>query len=81
MSDYNKYSEVSVKQQKDENEESEESVSDVLNVNYGSADPDQPSSSVPCGGCGAHLHCQVCNCFLSQKPIMYKYITLIQVLF
>ena len=25
---------------------------------YGTADPDIPSSKVPCGGCGAHLHCQ-----------------------
>merc|ERR1719188_1210312 len=25
---------------------------------YGTADPDIPPSKVPCGGCGAHLHCQ-----------------------
>ena len=25
---------------------------------YGTADPDMPASKVPCGGCGAHLHCQ-----------------------
>lgn len=59
MADYNKYIEVSVKQQKDEKEESEERDTDSWNVNYGSADPNQPASSVPCGGCGAHLHCQV----------------------
>lgn len=25
---------------------------------HGSADPNYPVSNVPCGGCGAHLHCQ-----------------------
>lgn len=25
---------------------------------YGTADPDIPPSKIPCGGCGAHLHCQ-----------------------
>lgn len=70
MVDYNKYIEVSVKQQKDEQEESEERDSGSWNVNYGSADPNQPSSSVPCGGCGAHLHCQVYECFLLQKSII-----------
>lgn len=25
---------------------------------YGTADPEIPASQVPCGGCGAHLHCQ-----------------------
>ncbi|TRY71077.1 hypothetical protein TCAL_01172 [Tigriopus californicus] len=25
---------------------------------YGTADPEVPASQVPCGGCGAHLHCQ-----------------------
>merc|ERR1719188_611632 len=25
---------------------------------YGTADPNIPPSKVPCGGCGAHLHCQ-----------------------
>lgn len=26
---------------------------------YGSADPNIMPSKIPCGGCGAHLHCQV----------------------
>lgn len=26
--------------------------------NYGSPDPNIPSSTIPCGGCGAHLHCR-----------------------
>ena len=30
---------------------------------YGSADPELLPSTVPCGKCGAHLHCQVCNKF------------------
>lgn len=28
-------------------------------VNYGIADPAEPVSNVPCGGCGALLHCKV----------------------
>lgn len=28
-------------------------------VYYGSANPNEPVSRVPCGGCGALLHCQV----------------------
>lgn len=27
-------------------------------MEYGTCDPNVPVSSVPCGGCGAHLHCQ-----------------------
>lgn len=26
---------------------------------YGTADPNILPSKIPCGGCGAHLHCQV----------------------
>lgn len=26
---------------------------------YGTADPNVLPSDIPCGGCGAHLHCQV----------------------
>lgn len=29
-----------------------------LRKDYGTADPSIPVSDVPCGGCGAHLHCQ-----------------------
>lgn len=28
-------------------------------VDYGTPDPTMPASNVPCGGCGAHLHCKV----------------------
>lgn len=28
-------------------------------LNYGTSDPNVPVSQVPCGGCGALLHCQV----------------------
>ena len=27
--------------------------------NYGTADPNVMPTKIPCGGCGAHLHCQV----------------------
>lgn len=56
MKDYDKYSEVSVKLQEDSDDELE---IETRNVKYGSADPNVPPSSVSCGGCGAHLHCQV----------------------
>ncbi|CAG9765905.1 unnamed protein product [Ceutorhynchus assimilis] len=32
--------------------------SDNSEVNYGTPDPKCPMSKKPCGGCGAHLHCQ-----------------------
>lgn len=47
MSDYAAY---------DEN--SEENLSLLHGVNFGSANPNEPVSKVPCGGCGALLHCQ-----------------------
>lgn len=40
------------------NEDSEEYISSS-GINYGSSDPGEPVSDVPCGGCGALLHCQV----------------------
>lgn len=45
MSDYDLFS-----------EETPDSVSS--HGYYGSSDPDEPVSSVPCGGCGALLHCK-----------------------
>lgn len=30
-------------------------------INYGTPDPNERTSNVPCGGCGALLHCQVGN--------------------
>lgn len=38
--------------------EDEDSQLQLLIEQQGSADPDYPVSNVPCGGCGAHLHCQ-----------------------
>uniref|UniRef100_A0A1B6HVK5 G domain-containing protein n=1 Tax=Homalodisca liturata TaxID=320908 RepID=A0A1B6HVK5_9HEMI len=55
MKDYDKYAEIAVKKIKEENEDE---IDASWKLNYGSADPNVPSSSVPCGGCGAHLHCQ-----------------------
>lgn len=56
MYDYNKFAEVSVRQEDEEETDDEDERTDI---NYGSADPSIPTSSVPCGGCGAHLHCKV----------------------
>lgn len=36
----------------------EKSKLQLMIEQQGSADPNYPVSSVPCGGCGAHLHCQ-----------------------
>lgn len=33
---------------------------EVVKTQYGTADEDVPISNIPCGGCGALLHCQVC---------------------
>jgi hypothetical protein len=35
-------------------------------LNYGTPDMDVPISDVPCGGCGAVLHCQVSFCTQSS---------------
>jgi hypothetical protein len=56
MKDYNQYAEVSVKGEEDSDEENDSHNADV---NYGTADPNISASNVPCGGCGAHLHCKV----------------------
>lgn len=48
MSDYDLFS-----------EETLEYSSNSSDINYGSTDPNEPLSNVPCGGCGALLHCQV----------------------
>lgn len=48
MSDYEVY---------EEEEESDEV--EYPNAFYGSPDPNILPSKIPCGGCGAHLHCQV----------------------
>lgn len=37
----------------------EEYAIDPSYFEYGTADSSIPASDVPCGGCGAHLHCQV----------------------
>lgn len=55
MKDYEKYDEVTVF---DKDSEDEDVVLEE-NAKYGTADPNVPSSTIPCGGCGAHLHCQV----------------------
>lgn len=38
-------------------------------INYGTPDPRTPVSNVPCGGCGALLHCQVNNRFVLYLPV------------
>ncbi|KAK9504598.1 hypothetical protein O3M35_010900 [Rhynocoris fuscipes] len=48
MNDYEKYTE----------ESEDETGIDEWRFNYGTANPDKPVSNVPCGGCGAFLHCQ-----------------------
>lgn len=57
-------------------EESTWSESDNVNSELrdsGTADPNVPVSNVPCGGCGAHLHCQNpalmgnCSCSFQYK--------------
>lgn len=57
MKDYKKYAEVSVKQVDEDSDDENPAIEQ--NVQYGTADPNVPSSTIPCGGCGAHLHCQV----------------------
>lgn len=42
----------------DELEDDDES-DDSWKVNYGTPDPNSEISDVPCGGCGALLHCKV----------------------
>lgn len=42
----------------------------LMREQQGSADPNYPVSDVPCGGCGAFLHCQ-------QPSLMGKYLTYI----
>lgn len=39
----------------------DESLLEDWDINYGTADPESKISSVPCGGCGALLHCKVSN--------------------
>lgn len=39
--------------------EEEEITDDEWKINYGTADPTSSISNVPCGGCGALLHCKV----------------------
>ncbi|XP_034242460.1 nitric oxide-associated protein 1 isoform X2 [Thrips palmi] len=39
-------------------EDSQDYNSVSSDINYGSSDPKEPVSNVPCGGCGALLHCQ-----------------------
>ncbi len=51
MSDYEVYEEQFVTSDKIE----------VSDIDYGTPDPNILPSHVPCGGCGAHLHCQVKN--------------------
>ncbi|KAI5713017.1 hypothetical protein M8J75_013087 [Diaphorina citri] len=41
----------------DESEEDDFDI-DPSYFEYGTPDPSIPASTVPCGGCGAHLHCQ-----------------------
>ena len=60
MNDYEKYS-----------EDGETSFVEDWKMGYGRAEPSIPVSSVPCGGCGALLHCQV---FLSYQ--MYSFLKL-----
>lgn len=61
MKGYNKYPEISLKMSKEEQEDEEEEYADGTKekIKFGSEDSSISSSSVPCGGCGAHLHCQV----------------------
>lgn len=37
----------------------EDSSFETPDTDYGTPDPMFPASNVPCGGCGAHLHCRV----------------------
>ncbi|XP_014254935.1 nitric oxide-associated protein 1 [Cimex lectularius] len=39
-------------------DETEETDFGDWNLNYGTCNPNVPVSKVPCGGCGAYLHCQ-----------------------
>ncbi|XP_017781920.1 PREDICTED: nitric oxide-associated protein 1 [Nicrophorus vespilloides] len=48
MQDYENYEQI----------DDDEDVGDVSNVNYGTPDPTTKTSDVPCGGCGALLHCR-----------------------
>lgn len=41
----------------DISEDIEELRAELWRTNYGSANPSVPASKVPCGGCGAFLHC------------------------
>jgi hypothetical protein len=41
-------------------------------LNYGTADASVPISDVPCGGCGAVLHCQVRSNFFFLKCLFLK---------
>lgn len=51
MMNYDNYTQV----------EEEEIDHDNWKINYGTPDPRTDVSNVPCGGCGAYLHCKVCT--------------------
>lgn len=52
MNDYEKYT-------LEDEEDCNESEIEEWRRKYGTPDPTMPVSQVPCGGCGALLHCQV----------------------
>ena len=57
---------VDYKQWLSDYEEYDEALPNTVNSSwtyeYGTPDPESQISKVPCGGCGALFHCQVC-CF------------------
>lgn len=60
---YDTYTKTSCKNWMSDYENFDDNSNDEFNhnwkINYGSPDPKTPISNVPCGGCGALLHCQV----------------------
>lgn len=74
MKDYEKYDEVIVSKFDDDSEN--EDIVHEEKAKYGTADPNVPSSTIPCGGCGAHLHCQVFNHLSLLSTLLNLYVLL-----
>lgn len=52
--------------------EDEMDITDADDINYGTPDRQYPVSDIPCGGCGAYLHCQVS---VNNCVFLYNFIT------